>query len=258
MTDSAKRLGYGGSGEVDGEQVLITSGSFNTSPSPSFLEMLDIPPNNDSRSRVLHADGVEAYGGNISFDLTMAAMSVLSLSKLLMRGYVFDVGIDDGEDAFLMEDCSLTSLSLGGSAGGLLTASLNFVSVNEAQSSILVDNDFIRDTDPPLGYWYSGNTDVRDWSFGMNQAVTPMYVNRDEVVPRYLKVGLIDFSLSVTTYEAIQAHTVINIATSAFTLTGVTTSEGYSFGGMTELGTYSHQFDTAASIVVGSGDTIIT
>jgi len=258
MTDDAKRLGYGGSGEVDGEQVLITSGAFNKAATPSFLEPLDIPPNTDSRSRVLHADGIESYSGDISFDLTVAAMSVLSLTKLLKRGYVFNVGIDDGEDAYLMEDCLLSSLTLSGAAGGLLSASLSFMSANEAQASIAVANDFVRDTDPPYGYWYSGNTDVRDWTFTMNQALTPMYVNRDEVVPRYLKHGMIDFSLGVTTYEQVHAHSTINIATAAFTLTGVTAGSGYSYGGVTELGTYSHQFETAANITVGSGGTIIT
>jgi len=41
-------------------------------------------------------------------------------------------------------------------------------------------------------------------------------------------------------------------------LTGVTAGSGYSYGGVTELGTYSHQFETAANITVGSGGTIIT
>lgn len=257
MTNEAKRLGYGGSAEVDGEQLLINSGSFNVAVSPSYLQPLDIPPNTDSRSKVLHADGTKSFSGDLSFDLTVKAMAILTLGKLLRRGYTFDVGIDDGEDAYKMSDCKLTSLNLSGGAGGLLSASLSFMSVTDAQPSIAVLNDFIRD-DEPYAYWYSGNTDVREWTFTLNQSLTPMYVNQDTMLPRYLKVGLIDFSLQVTTYEQLHAHSTIHIATSSFTLTGVTAGSGYSYGGITELGNYNHQFETAANITVGSGGTIIT
>jgi len=181
----------------------------------------------------------------------------LTIAKLLARRYQFDVGINDGEDAYALEDCFISSLSLSGSPGGIVTASISFVSHKEWASSILVDNAFIRD-DEPLGYWYSGNTNVKDWTFSMNQATTPVYGNENAVDPLYIKVGLIDYSLEVSTYEAIIATSVINIKTSAFTLTGVTTSESFSFSGVSDLGGYNHTFETAADAATGSAGVIIT
>jgi hypothetical protein len=254
--DDTKRLGYGGSGVIAGQQVLITGGGFNTGESPSYLEPWSIPASAVSRSRVLHADGTEAYGGELSLDVTDAFLTVLTTSTLLGRRYQFDVGINDGEDAELMADCYATSVSLSGAPGGLVTASISFVSATAPVPSISVANNFIRD-DEPLGYWYSGNTDVRDWTFSMNQATEPVYRNENSKAPRYIKVGLVDYSLAVTTFDAVIAHSTINIKTSAFTLTGVTTSSEYSFAGVTDLGTYRHTFETAASSA-SSGGIIIT
>lgn len=252
-----KRLGYGGSAEVAGQQVLITSGGFATAESPSYLEPWDISPTAVSRSRVLHADGTVAYSGEVSLDVTDKFLTVLTTSTLLGRRYQFDVGIHDGESAELMADCYLTSLNLTGAPGGLVAASLSFASATAPVSSISVDNNFIRD-DEPLGYWYSGNTDVRDWSLTMNQAVEPVYRNEDSTAPRYLKVGLVDYSLAVTTFDAVIAHSSIDIKTNTFSLTGVTTSSEYAFAGITDLGNYRHTFETAAAASSGSGGIIIT
>jgi hypothetical protein len=255
--DDTKRLGYGGSAEIARQQVLITSGSFSTPETPSYLEPWSIPPSASYRSRVLHADGTESYTGEVSLDVTDRFLNVLSTTTLLGRYYQFDVGINDGESAEEMTDCFVTSLSLSGAAGGLVTASLGFISANAPQASISVANAFIRD-DEPLGYWYSGNTDVRDWTLSMNQAATPMYRNANTKAPRYIKVGMVDYSLAVTTYDQVLAHSTISIKTKSFTLTGVTTSSEYAFAGVTDLGNYRHTFETAASAAGGSGGIIIT
>jgi len=251
--DATKILGYGGSGEVDGKQILITSGGFTQETNPSFLDPLSMPVTAVSRSRILHADGTEAYGGSISFDVSDNFLDVLTTAKLLSRGYKFNVGVNDGTDAYEMTDCYLASLSLSGAPGGLITGSISFVSAAPAESSLTVLDDFIRDTEILIGYWYSDNTGVRDWSFTMNQATTPVYGNVDAVTPNYIKFGMIDFSLDVTTYEAIVETSVINIATRTFTLTGVPTSEEYSFAGVTDLGNYKSAFVTAASSAGSDG-----
>lgn len=386
-TSDAKRLGYGGSGVVDGQQVLITSGGFNDSFSRSYLEPLSLPAEAVTRSRVEHADGTRVSSGDISFDVTENALSVLTTSKLLSRRYSFDVGIHDGEVSQSMLGVYVSSLSLSGAPGGLITASLsvtgasapkksfgyhggnaasnvisnpntpaangitliiavggstvltitndtgvtytatptlsgvnhalgcagpptatqyfdalayllnqldnvsaeadgatnvtitadikatstydivvtgtaisgsNFVTTATAgNAATTLPNDFIRDQ-TPYGYWYSGNTDVKDWSFSFNQATTPVYINEDDDSPRYIKVGLIDCSLEVNTYEAVQTHKTINIATTSFTLTGDTAAEGFQFLGQTELGQYAHTFESAANMDAGSSGIIIT
>ena len=85
-----------------------------------------------------------------------------------------------------------------------------------------------------------------------------MYTNINTKAPRYIKVGMVDYSLAVTTFDAVIAHNTINIKTKSFTLTGVTTSSGYSFAGVTDLGNYQHTFETAASAASGSSGIIIT
>ena len=136
-------------------------------------------------------------------------------------------------------------------------ATISFQSASAPYASLLVSNSFIRDQ-IVYGYWYSGNTDVKDWTFTMNQTLTPIYTNEDMKTPRYIKVGLFEFSLDVTTYEAFIAHNTIEIVTKSFTLKGSTTAKGYEFGGSMDLGHYKHTFSTAADITIGSGDTIIT
>jgi hypothetical protein len=141
---------------------------------------------------------------------------------------------------------------------GTAISGSNFVTTATAgNAATTVPNDFIRDQ-TPYGYWYSGNTDVKDWSFSFNQATTPVYINEDDDSPRYIKVGLIDCSLEVNTYEAVQTHKVINIATTSFTLTGDTSSEGFQFLGQTELGQYAHMFESSANMDAGSSGIIIT
>lgn len=66
--------------------------------------------------------------------------------------------------------------------------------------------------------------------------------------PDYIKVGSVSYSLGVSTYIDLGAANlnVIQIATTSFTLTGTTTSKDYTFGGVTDLSTYSHTFETSA------------
>jgi hypothetical protein len=259
--NDAKRLGYGGSAEIDGIQVLITSGNMDTASAVSYLEPYDaLPTAAESRSKVEHADGTESYTASISFDVTTNFLTILTTTKLFARGYKFDVGIHDGESAQVMTDCYVQSLTLSGGAEGIVTASLTAVSANAPVPSLSVKNAYIRESrsalplnNVPLGYWYSGNTDVRDWSLSMNQNASPVYTNQDVVSPRYIKFGLIDFNLSVTTYESVLGTSSITIATNGFTLTGNTSAEGFAFGGTTDLGNYTHVFETSAAIGFSSG-----
>jgi hypothetical protein len=263
MTSTAFRLGYGGSAVIDGIQVLITGGGMEETDSPSVIEAMDIPPpssDSSTRSKILHADGTAAFSANINFDCTKNSLPLLSVSRLLRRGYSFGVGINDGENSYETSDCLVTTLSVSGAPGGLIGVALG-VDAKSGKIASLISNNYLLNysssvDDQPMGYWWSGNEDVRDWTFTMNQAVEPMYLNENTTGARYLKTGLVEYVLDVTTY-APHDHNKIIIATDVFTLTGVTTARGYSFGGVSDLGTYSHSFTTAASAVSGSNGLII-
>ena len=117
----------------------------------------------------------------------------------------------------------------------------------------VVTNAFIRDktttSGEMVGYWWSGGPDVRDWSMTMNQAVEAAYGNEDSVEPKYLRVGLVDYVLTANLYKEVGTlfnDNQISICTSEFQLTGKLQTKGYTFAGVTELGTYSHTFETSA------------
>lgn len=256
MADISKILGYGGSATIYGTQVLITAGSFDQADAPSTLEMLDIPSileGPQKRSRVQHGDGVSTFNGSISFDVNEYAMDTLVRTDVLLeRNFEYDVGITDGNSAWEMNDCLTQSFSLSGAPGGLITASLGFAGT-AARYENTITNDYILNYDSdfknqPAAYWWSGATDVRDWNFTFNQDVAPMYRNKDEMEPRYLRAGLVTYSLQVTTYSELD-YSTIQIITRSFSLTGFTTSKSYTFNGTSDLGMYSHTFETAAILV---------
>lgn len=257
MTVYNRKLGYAGAGYVDGTQVLVTSHNFEKAVSKSFIEAYSLPNSITSRSKMLHADGTVQYTGSIGFDVTADAMSILTVSKLLARNYTFQVKIHDGEAAYEMNDCKASSVALSGATGGLIACSLSFMGPTDWSAASTAAPDFIRDSDTPYGYWYSGNTDVISWSLSYNQDLAPRYGNEDSVEPLYVRGGLISYTLQVETYS-VQLHGSVTIATSTFTLTGTTTAKGYNFGGPTSLGTYTHTFETAASAASGSDGVIIT
>jgi hypothetical protein len=250
MVPTKKRLGYGGSATVDGHQVLITSGSFSEATSISYLNMISTPPSSAMAGRVKHADGTREYTGSLAFDIYDDTMSLfVTPAGLLERYYSFDVGIHDGEQNWKMKGCKLTSLIISGAADGLLNAQLSFIAkAGEAIES--VTNAFIRDTAIPFGYWYSGtgtSDDIVNWSLTMNQEAQLIYKNENLVDPAYIKVGLVNYVLSVTSYKALTAPATINIATKSFTLTGETTGRGFAYGGLTNLGTYNYTFETSSN-----------
>lgn len=263
MTDYAKRLGYGGSAEIDGVQTLITSGNFDTAETPSYLNALDIPPNSDMRGRILHADGVKSYSGSVGFDVSPKSMALFTTSKLLCRRYKFSVGIHDGEDHQTMANCYANSVSLNASPGGLIAASVSFMGPTAPSAVTSVANSYTgfvagSPDSRPTGYWYSGNTNVRDWSLTMTQDVIPVYGNKSGMDPLYLRVGLVNYSLQVTTFEQLYAYTTISIITDTFTLAGATTARGYSFGGQNDLGHYTHTFETAAASTFASDEIVFS
>ena len=249
---------------MDGIQVLITSGSMDDSLSPSFLEYWDIEPTGGatgSRSRVLHADGTATYTASINFDVTEKALPLFGTTRLLERYKEFDVGIHDGENHHTLKKCRVTSLSLSAAPGGLIAASLSVIARLTNDGAAVANNYILNyDSDPtnqPQGYWWSGATDVRDWTFTYNQDVAPVFLNEDTTDARYSRVGLIAYSLTTTTYSEI-SHNTINVMTDSFSITGVATGNGYTYNGPTDLGMYSHTFESAADATVGSDDIVIT
>jgi hypothetical protein len=176
--------------------------------------------------------------------------NVVKVDKILDRNWEFNVGIHDGENGYTMSNCLAQTVTLTGSPGGLIGCTVSFMAIAEKVSGT-VTNDYILNYDDdsdnqPAAYWWSGGTDIRDWTFTCTQDVAPMYANRTEQEPKYLRAGLIGYTLVVTTYSELVVDT-IQIMASSFVLTGKTTAKGYAFNGATDLGMFSHTFETTAS-----------
>ena len=262
-TNFSKRLGYGGSAVIDGTQVLVSGGSFETQKTPSFMDAYDIDPSQNSRSRILHADGTEVYTGSINLDITDAFLSLCTTAKLFGRRYIFNIGIDDGNGAWVMNNCLVSTLSMQGAERGILTASLSVMSAGVKETGT-ISNDYIGfqgttgfTNNSPIGYWYSGNSFVRDWSLSMTQEVIPVFTNTSSVAPTYLKCGQVTYSMQVSTYQPLTGgdvggYHVLNISTKTFTIkvdtggAGISTLEGYNVNGQQEFGIYTYSFESAA------------
>ena len=255
-------LGYGGSASIESTQLLITGGSFDDSSTISYLNMIKTPPSAIMTGRVQHAWGTKSYSGSLSFDVHDGAMALFASSGgLLERYYEFDVGINDGVTDWKMEDCKLTSLTLSGSVGGLISSQVSFMST-KTKASGGTPHVFIRDTAVPMAYWYSGigsGDDIRDWSLSMTQEVEPVYKNIDSTIsgesPAYLKVGLVSYTLSVTSFKNLTPGAIIKVGGTTFTLTGNTAGKGFSFTGITDVGAYSYTFETSSDD--GDSDTSV-
>ena len=254
-----KILGFAGSASIASTQLLVTAGSFNEAVSVSYQEMISTPPSSTMAGRVLHADGTKAYNGSLSFDVNDATMALFVVTGgLLERYWEFDVGIHDGVTDKKMQKCKLTSLSISGAEGGLVNATVSFLGLTGRQAGS-TPNNFIRDN-APIGYWYTGDdasVGIRDWTLTMNQSADVVYTNEDVMTPNYIKVGLVNYSLAVTTYidlgAADQDH--ISISTSSFTLIGKRTGSNFNFGGLTDVGTYNYTFESSSDD--GFSDTLV-
>ena len=168
--------GFSGHVIVDGVQLLSGSASVSDDGNPTFLNFIDIARSNTPRSKVLYSPGTRIISGSVSFDVTANALTILQTNKLFQRRYSFDVKIYDGNQGKEVDDCFVTSLSLSGSVGGLITASLGFISATDmidynGSSGTFINPENISGGTVPYGYWYSGSTDlqVKDWSLSYNQ-----------------------------------------------------------------------------------------
>ena len=98
---------------------------------------------------------------------------------------------------------------------------------------------------------------VKSWTLSMNQEVVPVYGNGSGMEPLYLRVGLVDYSLDVESYDAIGSgdSDEVTIESDTFTLTGKTSEKGYQFNGITDLGTYRYTFVTGTN--TGASDGVV-
>lgn len=254
--------GYQGIGRIAGEDVLITTGGFQTGKNVSYISTSLFNATTNSKSKKRHMDGIHEFSGSIGFELTDGLTSSLFGSTgLLSRGFIFDVIIFDGVEAYEMTDCLAASVSISAAPGGNIGCDVSFVSTTPFSSTTNPSSDnYLSDVNEPLNkpiaYWYSGNTDVREWGLSFSQDLTPVYANEDSTNPKYFKVGEIEYTLDVTTFNDIEEHDNVEIHVNNYTISGDTVSEGYNYEGAGSRGSYTHSFGSGS--ITTSDATVLT
>jgi len=249
--DTGIILGIGGFANIDlggskNFDLLMTGGGMSHDKNIPYMNMMQMLPDNKSRTRCAFSYGTWVSNGNLTFDVTEKNLDLFTKDNLLKRNTEFDVYIGDGIKAWKMTKCKYSSLSLSGSVSSLMSCNISFMSHNPIEESGTSPT-YIRD-DRLIAYWETGNIDISDWSLSISQDVQPRYGNTNSVWPLYLRAGLWEMGLDVTTYEQLRAHDTVNIKTKSFKITGISASSGYSFNGIDQFGTYQHRFESSAPV----------
>ena len=258
MAEELRLGGFSGGGQIDGSTVFVTSGSVNTIETPSYLEAVSLP-RTGMRGRIIHADGTKAYEASISFELYSGSKGLLSPTGLLERGKAHSFGMSDGYNEVKNSGGFVTSVSFSAASGGIISGNVSLVFPGQFTFSG-VSTPFLGD-EIPMGYWTSGGGKIADWNLSMSQDATPMYANKDETDPHYIKIGLVSYELTVTSYEEIKSgvqtmtNTQINIGTQEVTLTGSITSTGFDMSGGNSLGVYKYTFQSGSD--TGKANTLV-
>ena len=258
MAETLKLAGYYGAGTIDGSTVMVTSGSVTHSLNPSYLEMVSLPKTGQ-RGRVIHADGVASYEASISFELYTGSSGILSANGLLSRGKEHSFTMSDGYNGASGGECYVTSASFSASSGGIISGQVSFTGKKPFAFG-KASNTWIAD-ETPMGYWTSGGGKIASWTLTMSQDATPMYGNEDKIDPHYIRIGHVNYELTVEAYEQIKSNVnpdteaSINIGTGEVTLQGSITGTGYDFGGIGGLGTFKYVFGTGSN--TGRSDKLV-
>ena len=185
--------------------------------------------------------------------------TLFSTSGLLGRGKAHTFSLSDGYNGVSGSNAYVTSATIQASSGGIVSGNVSFVLKDDFNYGN-VSNAY-HGSEIPLGYWTTGGGKIADWSLSMSQDASPMYANKDEVKPHYIKIGLVTYELSVTSYEQVQKSPnseetgSIKIGTSDVTLEGNISETRYEFGGTSGLGTFRYRFSSGSKN--GKSDSLV-
>lgn len=242
MAEVIRLGGYYGGAKIAGSNVLLTSGNVANTLEPAMLTMVSTPKSG-MVGPVIHADGIETFTANMSFELYSGSSG--AFSSVIRRGEEISFMMSDGYNGAEGKGY-VTSASFSVQSGGIIAGSVSLTCKDEIKLGH-VDNTYLG-TEIPMGYWTSGIGKVCGWSFEMSQEAQPMYANKDETKPHYIKIGNVTYTLNVDSYEKIEASTEVdstknfNLGIDEVTIIGSITEAGYSHGGQNGLGTYSYRF----------------
>lgn len=243
-------LGYGGGAKIDGTNVLITGGSLSSSMTVPLITALKSPIGASNVYNVVTGSALYTFTGSVNFDFTIPAVNGFITNTFLKRNHEFNINISDGHKHYKMEKCKWSSFSVNASPGSLVSGSISFTATNGTYT-VLQDGvapDYIfNDSNPLLSYWYTGETEVESFTLSLSQSLTPVFLNGNQTNACYIRAGVLDASLQVSSWESWLTHTSIKIASKTVAFSkNYMESKGFSYGGATATGTHSYTVKVAA------------
>jgi hypothetical protein len=238
--------------------ALMTAGEVSRSRTPVVEAMASIGAIDDQESRVkvLIADGVQIVNGSIGFSCDRSYMQSLLEYFFTKRKRSLTLYIGTENFSYVkVPSCKWSSVSITASEGGLLECSISVVSnvdFDEEYPESSQFDELYKDYDL-IPYWQTGalnGTDilqVTSWSLTINQAVTPAYLNNaDYDLPGYFRIGNWDFQLSVQMLTELKDYDRIQIGVTDTLNPIILSAQEYinmnatvSFGGIEAMGGYA-------------------
>lgn len=225
----------------------------------------------ESKSSIKAGYGTVTFSGQIDFEMTQGALSLLSnnitLSEAQLtevdydsyygdffsRQHVFHMQFFDGNRTCTLLNCVWNNFSINCQPNSLVTASLSFQSNNGFNPELFIVNKDLRedytfdDADLLIPYWQTGNdTEMIRFNVSFQRDVHPVFLNNEWVTPSYLKPGNIKIDLNATYLDYYdyfnKNELMINIGyKKIYFNTPVLTNQSYGMSNMNDTGEKSYQ-----------------
>ena len=153
--------------------------------------------------------GTYQYSGSIIYEMTTGMANMLG-DNFFNRASLFDVQFYDGRKTCTVRNCAWNNFSINGQPNSAVSVSLGYQTTNgymedlDVKTGSLKDYSFDSD-DLLIPYWQTGAPGIVDFSLSFDRSITPMYLNNTFKGPSYLKVGMMNVTVQLTTMDYIDA-----------------------------------------------------
>ena len=246
--------------------VPILTGNYDRSMTVPLQSTFHTKLDSNKGGKIRTGVGVYSFSGQISFELSDTLRDVIfdSTLKFFARNAFLDLELCDGEGKISIPGAVWNSFDLRGSVGGIINGSISFMSCNSYNEDITV-TDFNGEENPideeSLNlepYWQYGGEGIQDFQLSLSRSVTPVYLNEKKWIgPSYLRVGLMDASLSVTCWEKWFDHSSIVLGNKTLTFNegSFQNAKSYQFAGINGEGMKTYTKNAVS--MKGDGDLFV-
>lgn len=247
--------------DSDWVTVPLLSGSYDRSMQVPMQSTFATPLDGSKRTKIRTGMGVYNYSGNMSFEMSTELVPMLIDENMFKRLSFLDIEMSDGEGLLRIPGAVWSSFGIQADAGGIIQSNISFLSCNGYQHDIEVfDPDpSVALNDPNIEpYWKYGGEGIQSFQLDFSRSIMPVYLNeKNWIGPSYIRVGLVDVSLSVTCWERWFDHASIRLGEKTITFNSASfmSSRGYQVAGINGEGMKTYT-NTALGIE-GDGDLFV-